>query len=1086
MQSPSFKHERDQYQATKSICLNLAYLNAELMGEGRLERMQGVVEEVLNAKPFKFSQSNIDDFLASMRLYSFYTRQTDFLDTIDTICLRSDVDPFQTVITQALLGSIHNNQEAQKEFSQKLARIIEGASTDNFLGLALKYPRSLSLLRASLAMNRARLQDLIPDVDQSFRELGNLDFYVVTIGATPLAGVIPLINFCNRIQENNQFERASGILYRLSKISSADYLDIPDYHRTTTSALLLAYLQYGISDFDLSPEDFAYDGIFKSNAPDYLFGHCLVAQAILQRDQRLAQRRITEFYDYLDRIGIKLDISFTRMIIWEWLSDTGKSFHSIIGNRIHYFNDHARRGIELYIADGKKLQDIVPLMTTAETVAIAALASRSSTQGLNKSETIQAIQHRFFTILFMGWKSFHRRLEIANFPQIQLLLQANHENPCRSHYFHSTYKRHIHDYSSLCLAILFDLGTQSHVSLTELTCSQGKCIIAYDLTTHRIIHQWQESESTSNTENLQSLIRSYDELLVAESPDGVELSYGQDVRILVRGDEHQLLKNCRDPLFLSWVQDVLVAIHQQEQKIELQNHLEAQKHAFAEANLQLAQSVREKAHNLSVANNKISTIIESLPQGILSVNTADGYIDSEFSARSPQLLTILGLDQINPESNIYDLLLERTNIEQSIIDTIRSIFDMSIGENFLNFEINKMQLPSECQLNGRIIEIEFVPVLNTEEDIEQIIISLRDITHFRALQAQADDEQAFTEILSQIVEFGVERSFDLLQSFQGEVQGHDHKNLPTRNSRAYKNLFIFLHTYKGNFRSIRFSHLASIIHKLESHLQAQNQVQFSNTFTQLQSVLSKYIDIISQKLKPNQSSSAASTFQDDCRNIVQLPINTEERIQLIQEALKISEGIEFSELLRPTRSSLSSISQTLRKRCPTLNISSIPTEIDHVFVDRKSARKIESIMGHLIRNSVAHGFNEESLGTIYIEVYLHDQAIVSFWDSGRGLNLTDLARLTNEKLTDDELSDLIFVSGISTNPSVDEISGRGIGMGAVRDYIESCGGTIQIQWIQERDEHGNRPFKFMMTFPPGVFLTKPKALTELTAKSKVG
>jgi chemotaxis protein histidine kinase CheA len=47
------------------------------------------------------------------------------------------------------------------------------------------------------------------------------------------------------------------------------------------------------------------------------------------------------------------------------------------------------------------------------------------------------------------------------------------------------------------------------------------------------------------------------------------------------------------------------------------------------------------------------------------------------------------------------------------------------------------------------------------------------------------------------------------------------------------------------------------------------------------------------------------------------------------------------------------------------------------------------------------------------------------------------------------LAELIFQSGMSTADNVSDISGRGVGMDAIRQFVEKAGGKIEIRFNQE-------------------------------------
>jgi chemotaxis protein histidine kinase CheA len=68
---------------------------------------------------------------------------------------------------------------------------------------------------------------------------------------------------------------------------------------------------------------------------------------------------------------------------------------------------------------------------------------------------------------------------------------------------------------------------------------------------------------------------------------------------------------------------------------------------------------------------------------------------------------------------------------------------------------------------------------------------------------------------------------------------------------------------------------------------------------------------------------------------------------------------------------------------------------------------------------------------------------------------------------------LIFNSGLSTAHQLTEISGRGVGMDAVRRFIEESGGNIKIDLHPARSmSNGHRPFHFVIELPFELFEEK--------------
>lgn len=98
---------------------------------------------------------------------------------------------------------------------------------------------------------------------------------------------------------------------------------------------------------------------------------------------------------------------------------------------------------------------------------------------------------------------------------------------------------------------------------------------------------------------------------------------------------------------------------------------------------------------------------------------------------------------------------------------------------------------------------------------------------------------------------------------------------------------------------------------------------------------------------------------------------------------------------------------------------------EDVFLDKKYVVPLV----HLVRNAVDHGI--ESSGKIVIEAAtLGGETRITVTDDGRGI--------------DPELLEQIFTPGFSTAAEISEISGRGVGLDAVKTGIEEAGGSVSV------------------------------------------
>ena len=137
---------------------------------------------------------------------------------------------------------------------------------------------------------------------------------------------------------------------------------------------------------------------------------------------------------------------------------------------------------------------------------------------------------------------------------------------------------------------------------------------------------------------------------------------------------------------------------------------------------------------------------------------------------------------------------------------------------------------------------------------------------------------------------------------------------------------------------------------------------------------------------------------------------------------------------------------------------------EHTDLDKSILDALAEPLTHLVRNAVDHGIEpaEERLsagkparGTVYLNAYHQGtQVVIEVRDDGRGIDL-DLIRqqaVRNgllksgdaERMTEQDVLNLIFEPGFSTASEVTEVSGRGVGMDVVRTVLDRLKGTVQV------------------------------------------
>lgn len=142
-----------------------------------------------------------------------------------------------------------------------------------------------------------------------------------------------------------------------------------------------------------------------------------------------------------------------------------------------------------------------------------------------------------------------------------------------------------------------------------------------------------------------------------------------------------------------------------------------------------------------------------------------------------------------------------------------------------------------------------------------------------------------------------------------------------------------------------------------------------------------------------------------------------------------------------------------------VEVSGEDTEVDRDLLDR-----LDGPLSHLIRNALDHGLEtpqerraakKDPAGRLQISArHQAGWLVVAVSDDGRGLNgeaIRDAVRrrgLAAEEhvaqMTEAELSEFLLLPGFSLSQKVTEISGRGVGLDAVRAMAFGAGGSLRL------------------------------------------
>lgn len=498
--------------------------------------------------------------------------------------------------------------------------------------------------------------------------------------------------------------------------------------------------------------------------------------------------------------------------------------------------------------------------------------------------------------------------------------------------------------------------------------------------------------------------------------------------------------------------------------------------------------IKETLGLVNSKNKEIESIVKSMNDALFIIEkdksigqiVSPAYRDLVMSANHNgfdnylDVLTVFIPDQGTDQLAVYKASLE-------------ACFD----EDLFQWELIKDNLPSESayidsKAERRILSWSWAPIASDAGVIERILVTVKDITKMRLLEEKALKEREVLNIISAIINAGQKNTYDFLNSaghYLREnidlVQSHE-----TLDESDIALLFRNMHTIKGNARTYQFVSLCDLSHEIESaydqirkgRLKA-NKTVLLEQLAQLENSLARYRKILEEKLNfTGFDKRAPSPEQQLIENISTAisDITDITALSRIKQLLAVHESQSLSGILQRHIDGLEEIAEKLGKPKPEVQIICQNTRFKNTF-----ANILGDAMAHCFRNSMDHGFelNDERLnsgkplrGKIVVEILKESGKVyLAFRDDGRGLNIKALRENLDPSHTnwsDHQVAQLIFDSGVSTSKTVTDISGRGVGMDAVKSYMHKVGSKMFIRFTGKMSEEGYQPFATLIQIPP--------------------
>jgi two-component system, chemotaxis family, sensor kinase CheA len=372
---------------------------------------------------------------------------------------------------------------------------------------------------------------------------------------------------------------------------------------------------------------------------------------------------------------------------------------------------------------------------------------------------------------------------------------------------------------------------------------------------------------------------------------------------------------------------------------------------------------------------------------------------------------------------------------------------MQIEEAFLPLQVSLSQLPTQLTVGERSWSFRYLPLLRdgSEEALEGVLLVIAEVTERLARERE---EAEYRELMSAFKKLMADRrSFDAFLREGTAFMAHIAASTADVDSVAMKRV---LHTLKGNAALMGLTVVARLCQSLETELAEEGHMS-PRTTSELCARWRAVTDYVSALLGSE-------------REVIEVP---ESRYTALLSRLSKDERHSdvLTELeswrLMPASRPLSGLADHAMALAQRLGRGEIDVDVEgaDVRLDAQHWEPFFSELVHVVRNAVDHGLEPPSergalgkptRGRLALRAFVQrDQLTFEVSDDGRGIDWDAIvARAKSRGLpheTQAQLVEALCTDGVTTCQRPTDVSGRGVGMAAFRQRLESMAGKLEVR-----------------------------------------
>jgi two-component system chemotaxis sensor kinase CheA len=462
----------------------------------------------------------------------------------------------------------------------------------------------------------------------------------------------------------------------------------------------------------------------------------------------------------------------------------------------------------------------------------------------------------------------------------------------------------------------------------------------------------------------------------------------------------------------------------------------------------LEKIVQTRTEELAARSRDMRLVLDNVNQGFLTIDR-HGVMSAERSRIVERWLGVA-----NDNARFVDYVgTRRPSFAASFSDAWSEVV-----EGVMPLELTIDQLPKRFTADGSHYAVECKPI-ETDGSFDKALVVISDVTadvERERLEAQQRD------VLSVLGRVASDKNsvLEFVDEANAIVAGIEAGGV------SLPELKRAIHTLKGNTLLFGITTIGSLCHELESSIDAEKQAPSTTELEELVGRWRTFCATLHTLL--GESGQRRLEIEDDEYDGVLRALRHEVPHDQVVERIA-------SWRLEPTKKRLKRIAEQAQGIARRLNKAPLRVDIlDHELrLDPERWAPFWSAFVHVVRNAVDHGIEspderlaagKSASGRLELKTASHGGHFkIEISDDGRGVDWDAIAdkagRLGLRHETSSDLVEALFADGLSTKHDVSELSGRGVGLGAVRAACAALGGTVKVESVP------NQGTRFEFSFP---------------------